>query len=67
MELNIWIHLSFSFLLFLHLKHQLLRAFDHIYMQKARYEFLIVIICYYNDGKLEIMSTIFCVVLVAVA
>ena len=45
MELNIWIHLSFSF--FLHLKRQLLRAFDHIYMQKARYEFLIIIICYY--------------------
>ena len=45
----------------------MLRAFDHIYMQKARYEFLITIISYYNDRKLEIMSLIFCVILVAVA
>ena len=29
-------------------------------MEKARYEFLIIIINYYNDGKLEIMSTLSC-------
>ena len=45
----------------------MLRAFDHIYMQKARYEFLIIIISYYNDEKLEIMSTLLCVIVVAVA
>ena len=49
MERNIWIHLSFSFLFFLHLKHQLLRAFDHICMEKARYKFLVITIITVND------------------
>jgi len=39
----------FSLFLFLNniFKYQLLRAFDHIRMEKARYKFLIIIINYY--------------------
>ena len=33
----------------LHLKHQLLRAFDHICVEKVRYKFLIVTIITAND------------------
>ena len=40
---------SLAFIVLQHLKHQLLRAFDHIYMQKGRYKFLLL---YYSQTSL---------------
>ena len=37
-----------AFIFCYHLNHQLLYVFDHIYMEKGRYKFLIIIITFHS-------------------